>query len=97
VALLQMSLADGFAAIVGTRFGRDNKYHLLGHNKSVVGTATFLFVSLAILIGYSTGVHTLAASIILFGALAATMLENIAPFGLDNVTVPLFIGLLLTR
>lgn len=97
VALLQMSLADGFAAIVGTRFGRDNKYHLLGHNKSVVGTVTFLLISLTILAMYSMGVHHLAAWVIVFGGLAATMLENIAPFGLDNITVPLFIGLLLTH
>ncbi|MEJ0072596.1 MAG: hypothetical protein WDN27_00660 [Candidatus Saccharibacteria bacterium] len=27
-AILQMSLADGFAAIIGSRFGRDNKYHV---------------------------------------------------------------------
>jgi len=96
-ALLQMSLADGFAAIVGTRYGRDNKYHLLGHAKSVAGTVAFIVTSLAILIGYSLfSVHGLTAGWIAFGALFAALLENIAPLGLDNLVVPLFVGLLLT-
>jgi phytol kinase len=95
-ALLQMSLADGFAAIVGTSFGRDNKYHLLGHTKSIVGTATFLVTSLVILIGYSLmSTAGLPGPVIVFGAGAAALLENLAPFGLDNILVPLFIGVLL--
>jgi phytol kinase len=97
-ALLQMSLADGFAAIFGTRYGRDNKYHLLGHNKSVIGTMTFLVVSLGILIGYGMlSVHGLAMPVAVFGAIAAAILENISPFGIDNIVVPLFIGLLLSH
>ncbi|HSX42674.1 MAG TPA: hypothetical protein VLF59_01160 [Candidatus Saccharimonadales bacterium] len=95
-ALLQMSLADGFAAVVGTRLGRENKYHLLGHTKSVAGTTTFIAVSLAVFIGYSIwSVAGLGVPIIVFGALAAAILENIAPFGLDNITVPVFVALLL--
>ena len=49
-AVLQMSLADGLAAIVGTRFGNRTRYMVLGHPKSVHGTATFLVVSIAIFI-----------------------------------------------
>ena len=97
-ALLQMSLADGFAAILGTHFGRDNKYHLLGHNKSVVGTATFIVTSALILVGYGTfSVAGITGPVVLFGALGAALLENVSPFGFDNITVPLFIGLLLSR
>jgi phytol kinase len=97
-SLLLMSLADGFAAIFGTRFGRDNKYHLLGHNKSVVGTLTFIIVAVAILAGYSLWSMTgLSWPIVAFGALAAAVLENISPFGLDNIFVPLFAGLLLSH
>lgn len=97
-ALLQMSLADGFAAIFGVRYGRENKYHLLGHTKSVAGTATFVAVSLAVLVGYSAwSVAGLSTPVILFGALGAALLENISPFGLDNLIAPLFIGLLLSH
>jgi phytol kinase len=97
-ALLQMSLADGFAAIIGTRYGRDNKYHLFGHNKSVVGTATFLIISLGILIGYGLwSDNGLATSVAVREAVTAAILENISPLGLDNIMVPLFIGLLLSH
>lgn len=94
-SILQMSLADGFAAVVGTRFGRDNKYHLLGHLKSAAGTLTFFIISLGILIGYMALVPGgISWPVIVFGALAATLLENLAAFGLDNLVVPVFIGLL---
>lgn len=96
-ALLQMSLADGFAAIVGTRYGRDNKYHLWGHNKSVAGTAAFLVTAIAILIGYSVWGSALSVPVIVIGAAVAAILENLAPLGLDNLLVPLFIGLLLAH
>jgi phytol kinase len=97
-ALLQMSLADGFAAIVGTRFGRDNKYHVLGHTKSVVGTATFVIVSVLLLLGYNTfNSHDISVAAILLASTGAALLENISPLGLDNLTVPLYIGLLLTN
>ena len=97
-SLLQMSLADGLAAIIGTRYGRDNKYHVLGHLKSVIGTLTFFVVSLALLVGY--GLYSVAGvslGLALAGSLGATVIENLAPLGLDNLFVPLFVGVLLTR
>jgi len=96
-SLLQMSLADGLAAVLGVRYGRDNKYHVLGHLKSVVGTSTFFIVSLCLLVGY--GLYSVAGISLpaaIAGALIATAVENLAPLGLDNLVVPLFIGLLLT-
>lgn len=97
-ALLQMSLADGFAAIVGTRFGRDNKYHVLGHTKSVAGTVTFIVVSVLLLVGYNIfNSHGVSVTTILLASIGAALLENISPLGLDNLTVPLYIGLLLTN
>lgn len=97
-ALLQMSLADGFAAIFGTRYGRENKYHIMGHTKSIAGTATFMVVSLVILLGYSAwSVAGLHVPVIVFAAVSAALLENISPFGLDNLVVPLFVGLLLSK
>ena len=98
-ALLQMSLADGFAAVVGTRYGGNNKYHLLSHTKSVVGTLAFIATSAVILAGYSAfSVHgPLTLSQAAIGVLGAAALENIGLFGLDNLIVPLFIGALLTH
>lgn len=97
-ALLQMSLADGFAAVVGTRLGKGNLYHVFSHAKSVVGTLTFIVVSFTLLVGYSIfSVHSLPIGMAVFGAFGAAALENIAPLGLDNLMVPLFIGLLLAK
>lgn len=97
-ALLQMSLADGFAAIVGTRFGRNNTYHVFSHAKSVVGTLTFIVVSASLLTGYALfSAAGLASVTIAFGAISAAALENVAPLGLDNLLVPLFVGLLLSK
>ncbi len=97
-ALLQMALADGLAAVVGTRYGRENKYYVFGYTKSIAGTLTFFIVSLALLIGYSIfSVKGLPVTYILLGASVATISENVAIRGLDNLVVPLFIGLLLTK
>lgn len=96
-ALLQMSLADGFAAVVGTRFGRGNQYRIFSHAKSVAGTLTFIVISAALLIGYSAVSTHLSVGIIVFGTLAAAVIENVGIVGLDNLLVPLFIGLLLTN
>ena len=97
-SLLQMSVADGLAAVVGTRFGRDNKYHVLGQNKSIAGTAAFIVASAAILIGYSLySVAGLAWPAIVVGVIGSAIIENLAPLGLDNLLVPLYVGLLLVH
>jgi len=97
-AILQMSLADGFAAIVGTRFGQGNRYRLLGHTKSIAGSLSFFVVSLAILCGYVFWNDTTAGILlVVLAAATATILESIATWGLDNLLVPLFIGFLLAH
>lgn len=97
VAILQMALADGFAAIVGTRYGRENKYHLFGRTKSLVGSLTFFVISLTLLTGYSlfSGAG-LAWQYVLLTAIGATFIENIAAIGFDNLVVPVGVALLLT-
>jgi phytol kinase len=98
VSLLQMSLADGLAAVVGVRYGRNNTYHVWGHAKSVVGTLTFMVASLALFVGYSVySTKGLAIGYVGLGAVAAALIENVAVLGLDNLIVPLCIGLLLTN
>lgn len=97
-SLLQMSLADGLAAVVGTRYGHTTTYHVWGHAKSIVGTLVFMAVSLVLLLGYKYySVRDLSVAVISFGAVGAALVENIAVLGLDNLIVPLCIGLLLTH
>lgn len=95
-AILQMALADGFAAIVGTKYGVQNKYYLYGRTKSLIGSATFFLISLTLLIGYSQfSDNGLAWQYITLGAVSATFLENIAALGFDNLLVPFAIAALL--
>jgi phytol kinase len=97
-AILQMSLADGMAAVIGTRYGRDNKYHLLGHIKSVAGTGTFIVISVLIFIGFNIwGPGDLGWPVITALAVGAAFLENVSPLGLDNLIVPLFVGIVLNN
>ncbi|MEO8104824.1 MAG: hypothetical protein ABI602_00610 [Candidatus Saccharibacteria bacterium] len=97
-ALLQMSLADGLAAVIGVRFGKASRYRVFGQVKSVVGTFTFLIVSLAILVGYSIQAPGVSFSGALVGiALIATIGENIGVMGSDNLLVPLLVAELLCR
>ena len=97
VAILQMALADGFAAIFGTYFGRENKYHLFGRTKSIVGTLTFFVISVTLLAGYAIFSQAgLSWQYVLIAAIGATFVENIAALGFDNLFVPVAVGILLT-
>jgi len=97
-AVLQMSLADGFAAVVGVRYGNGSRYHVFGQDKSVIGTLTFVIVSIAILVGYSLQAPGVSFSIGLIGiSLAATLVENVGIQGSDNLLVPLVVAVLLGR
>lgn len=96
-ALLQMSLADGFAAVIGVRFGRQS-YLMFSHRKSLAGSLTFFVTSLAILVAYAqlASVHLNPVFIIVAAAMAA-VIENLAVAGLDNLLIPVVIALLLVR
>ena len=95
-ALLHMGLADGLAAVIGTRFGRSSRYYIAGHPKSGAGTATFFIVSLGILTGYSAISATPLGLWVLAAAAGATVLENFAIRGLDNLLVPVYIAAVLS-
>lgn len=96
VALLHMGLADGLAAVVGTRYGKNNAYKVLGHTKSIAGTGAFLLCSIAILVVYATLQPQLISPIMLLGlAAAATVCENYGVRGLDNLVVPVLVAAVL--
>lgn len=96
-ALLHMSLADGFAAVIGMRYGKKNRYTVFGSLKSAKGTLTFLFISIGLLIGYALfGDPTVALLPLAAIAVGATLLENAGVRGLDNLTVPVWVAVGLT-
>jgi dolichol kinase len=99
IAVLNLALADGLAAVVGSRLGMFNGYTILGHKKSVIGTMTCFVVSSAVFtVGIQAGSFVeyfpFFQAVILF-PLIITGLENISWYGSDNLTVPLGVILLL--
>jgi dolichol kinase len=97
VALLHMGLADGIAALVGTAYGKMNRYKIMGHGKSIAGSLAFLAVSLTLLIAYASIIPTpLPAAVLVLLAVSVTALENFAVRGLDNLFVPLVVATVLT-
>ena len=92
-----MSLADGLAAIIGTRYGNKQKYAVFGYTKSIVGTVTFFVVSFSILMAYSYyAASSLSFAWIVGISVLASIVENLAIRGLDNLLVPIAVALLLT-
>ena len=96
VALLHMSLADGFAAVIGEKYGRGSTYRIFGAKKSRIGTLAFLIVSLTILTVFSIQQSVSLGIWLPLIAVGATVLENIAVRGLDNIAIPLYVALLLS-
>jgi len=92
-AILHMSLADGLAAIIGTRYGHRNQYEVLRQTKSLIGTATFILVSVVILGVYGLmAAVTLSPFVILAIAYSSAAIENIGLYGSDNLLVPLLVA-----
>jgi phytol kinase len=96
-SLLQMSLADGLAAVMGVRYGKQS-YLVFGHTKSLVGSLTFFIVSLAILVSFIELSGVQPGLLFVIGtAAAAAIVENLAARGLDNLIVPLLVAILLAN
>jgi dolichol kinase len=95
-SLLQMSLADGFAAIIGVRYGKTNQYKVFGHIKSYVGSATFFIFSIATLLALTHfSRYNLSGITIATISLAATLVENMGVRGSDNILVPMLVALMI--
>lgn len=92
VALLHMSLADGLAAIIGIKFGKSSRYYVFGHAKSAAGTLSFFLISCLIFGGYFLFTPNPFTLWFIPIALAATLIENVAIRGLDNLLVPLLVA-----
>ena len=92
--VLVMALGDGLAGLIGRNVDSP-KWVLFGQTKSSVGTITMAVVSSLVLIGlaqWSGADLSLPAAL---GMVAmATGLEQLSWGGLDNLSVPLSVGVL---
>lgn len=89
LGILIMGYGDGFAAVIGVKYGK-NKFKVLENEKSLEGSlAMFIFsfiVSIVILYIFNP-VNIILYSLVL--AIISTFLEAFSPYGLDNLAVPL--------
>lgn len=93
-AVLVMAVGDGLAGLVGPL--RDSpSWQVLGQRRSLLGTGVMAMASLAVLllVAAAAGPERAPSALALAGlALAATMLEQLGPLGIDNLSVPLLVG-----
>jgi phytol kinase len=97
-AILHLSVADGIAALVGTRFGKQRRNIIFGHYKSILGTAAFWVVSFLIVtaVVLHRGENFIGTwPIILWLPTFTALIENISTLGLDNIAVPLLVLIVL--
>ena len=87
IGIVAMSYGDGFASLIGTRFGK-RKYNIFGDWKSVEGSITMFFIVMVVsaiaLAYYAVPINIYA---VVAAAFVATVVEGITPKGLDNITV----------
>lgn len=98
IGILVMAWGDGLAALVGQRWGA-HPYQIWGNHKSWEGTSTMALASFGVtvlVLGTVYGFSFPVAGIGVGVAIAATTLEAISQFGIDNLTVPLGTALICT-
>ena len=91
--VLVMALGDGLAGLIG-RSVNSARWTVLGQTKSVAGTLTMALVSTLVLVGLMLVNGNAIAWRVAIGISAlATALEQVSPAGVDNLSVPLLVGL----
>lgn len=92
VGILAMSYGDGFASIIGVRFGR-HSFQIFRDKKSFEGSLAMFLTTMPMLlvnvVFYSLPVTLRLATVLFLVCLVATIVEMLTPKGLDNLTVPI--------
>ena len=100
--VLVMAFGDGLAGLLGPLV-RSPSWSLFGQRKSLVGTGAMAIASAAVLTliwilqapaAEASAAATWAAAAIVLITAVAVGLEQLSAFGLDNLSVPLAVGLL---
>lgn len=89
-AVLTMALADGLAGLLGANFS-SRRWQIFGQTKSIIGTATMALVTLLVI---ALLLPNLPWHVVIAIATSATLLEQFSWAGLDNLTVPLLVGVM---
>lgn len=95
IAILHMSVADGLAGLIGSKFGKKNRYFVFKQAKSIVGTSVFMVTSIALMSLIPIYQNINIGYLIILLPVTAAFVENLTVFGTDNVAVPLLIAVVL--
>ncbi len=96
VGIIAMSYGDGFAAVIGQRYGK-RKFNILGDQKSVEGSITMFMVTLVamiLILPYFNAVPSKMWIVVPLTALVATIAEATVPKGMDNISASLSVAIL---
>jgi len=89
IGVLSMAFGDGLAGLIG-RSINSPKWLVLGQTKSIIGTLTMgSVVAITTSIISSTNNLGIQPLEIIVMSIIATFLEQISPWGIDNLTVPI--------
>lgn len=100
-SILFLALADGMAAIFGKKFGtKKMTYKVFAGKKTLQGSfayfvCAYLILGVAALLGGKTAILHDPILTLAWLPLVCVFLENISPYGIDNLTVPLMVVVLL--
>ena len=90
IGILAMSYGDGFASVIGSRFGK-HKFNIWGDEKSFIGSITMFFFTLLMIVValfyYDVSILE-RIPILVFISIGVTYVEGVSPKGLDNLSVP---------
>lgn len=98
IAMLNVGLADGFAAIAGTFFSKTRGMKIFGDYKTLVGSIAFWFTSLIIIFifkVFQVSGANLTWSIVFLLPISTAAIEYLSPFGTDDITIPMLIVIVL--
>ena len=90
---LVMAFGDGLAGLIGRNID-SSQWIILGQRKSLIGTLSMYLVTAIVLssISHVTDINFEIVDILIISSLA-TILEQLSPLGIDNITVPIGVAL----
>ena len=94
VGVLAMGYGDGFAALIGQKFGK-HSFRIFKGTKSLEGSSA-MFITTLVVVGLYLAFLTSNVNLVMLVIIAAvaTVVEAISPYGLDNLFIPVLTSLL---
>lgn len=94
LAILEVAVADGLAAIAGMNAGKQWGYKVFGYKKTLIGSMVFWIASAEILTAGLLASHDIFSFqsyyyLLLLLPPALTLIENLAIYGVDNFIIPI--------